>query len=520
LSRFNFCDGYYTPQSVSADAQDIVNLYPEAVESGQGVSAITLYSTPGLSQFNNPGGNQVRGNFTITTGPSAGRTFKVVDATLYEEKADGSTVAIGNVGNDGGPVSFAACPQQLAIVSSGNLYSYQLATQVLPPINAGTFTGLIAGPWQPASVTEIAFIDSAFYLLVAASQTVYASNSFDATATGWNALQVKIINTFADNVIGMIADHRFLWLLGAKQSEVDYDAGGFPFPLAPMPSGFIEQGVAATNAITELDNAIFLIGSRNDIGQAIAYRTNGFSFQRISNHAVETAWQSYAKISDAVSFAYQENGHTFWIVTFPTAQKTWGYDVATNKWHRRGFWNQRIGDYQAALPICHTFAFGKHLVGDCQSGRTYVMSSPVQAGGGWNFVTDNGAPIRRLRRAPHINVEHQWQRYSSLEIYGETGLGPEPPLLDGAGNPRDPQIFLRISRDGGHTWGPQRVAGFGKAGKYMQRANFKRLGRARDFVPEITCSDPVPWRFVDAYINSKTQPSPRKRLAHQFAEVA
>lgn len=518
MSRFGFCDGFYTPQSVNADCQDIVNLYPEVVESEMGVSRMTLYSTPGLSQFNNPGGNQVRGNFTITTGPSAGRVFKVVDDKLYEELANGNTVVLGNVANDGSQVSFAACPQQLAVVSAGNLYSYQLATQTVPNIVAGTFTGPILGPWAPQSVTSIGFLDSFFLLLVASSQTIYSSNSFDATT--WPPLAIKIINTFADNVIGIAVDHEFLWIFGPKQTEVDYNVGSFPFPLTKMPNGFIEQGIAAPAAISQLDNAIFLIGQRNDLGQAIAYRTNGFNFQRISTHAVETAWQRYGKISDAISFVYQENGNSFWCVTFPTAQVTWMYNVASGKWNKWGFWNQRLGVYQAALPICHTFAFGKHLVGDRQSGRTYQLSSPVAAGGGWSFVTDNGAPIRRLRRAPHINVERQWMRYSSLEIYLETGLGPEPPLRDGAGNIRDPQLTLRCSRDGGHTFGAPHVKDCGQAGQFLQRINYQRLGRARDMVFEVTCSDPVPWRFVDAFINPKTQPSPRKRMSHQLAEVA
>lgn len=518
MSRFRFCSGTYTSQSVNADAQECINLIPELIEGDMGVSAMTLYSTPGLSLFNNPPGNQVRGNFTITTGPTAGRTFKVVDDTLYEELANGTVNAIGKVGNDGSPVSFAACPQQLAIVSAGNLYSYQLATQTFPAILAGVLTGPILGPWAPQTVTEVVFIDSFFFLLVASSQTVYASNSFDATT--WPPLAIKTINTFADNVIGMIADHRFLWLCGAKQTEVDYNVGAFPFPLAPMPSGFIEQGTAAPFAISNLDNAIFLWGQRNDQGQAIAYRSAGFAFQRISTHAIEWMVQQFPKISDAVSFTYQENGHSVWRTTFPSAQVTIAYDVSTGLWHKPLFWNQRIGMYQAALPICHTFNFGKHLVGDRQSGKTYQMSSPVQVGGGWNFVTDNGALIRRLRRAPHINNEHQWERYSSLEIYLETGLGPEPPLRDGAGKARGPQLMLRISRDGGHIYGTTRVADCGQAGKYLQRAEFRRLGRARDIVFEVSCSDPVPWRFIDAYMNPKRQPSPRKRLTHQIAEIA
>jgi hypothetical protein len=518
MSRFGFCDGFYTSQSPNADAQECINLYPETVESQMGASAQTLYSTPGLSLFNNPGGNQVRGDFTITTGPSAGRTFKVVDTTLYEELANGTTTALGQVANDGNAVSFAACPQQLAITSAGLLYSYQLATQTLPAIAAGTFTGPVAGPWGATPVTQISYIDGFFFLLVSSSQTIYASNAFDATT--WPPLAVKTINTFADNVAGMIADHRFLWIMGPKETEVDYNAGTFPFPLQLMPSGFIEQGLGAQFSLVQLDNAIFLIGQRNDQGTAICYRTNGFSFQRISTHAVETAWQGYPKVSDARAFAYQENGHSFYIVTFPSAQVTWGYDVATGKWHKRGFWNQQIGMYQAALPICHTYNFGKHLVGDRTSGKTYQMSSPTVSGGGWNFVTDNGAPIRRLRRAPHIASEHQWVRYSELEVYLETGLGPEPPLLDGAGKARGPQILLRCSRDGGHTWGSVRTVGCGQAGQYSKRAVFRRLGRARDMVFEVSCADPVPWRFIDAYVNPKQAPGPRKRLTHQYAEVA
>src|SRR6266850_2833518 len=519
MSRFGFTStGTYTSQSPNAAADECINLLPERVEDELGVSAMTLYSTPGLSPFNNPGGNQVRGNFTITTGASAGRTFKVVDATLYEELANGATNALGNVGNDGCPVSFAACPQQLAVVSAGNLYEYQLVTQVFPAIIAGTFQQVAGVPWAPQSVTQISYIDGFFFLLVASSQTVYASNAFDATT--WPPLAIKTINTFADNVIGMINDHRFLWLAGAKATEVDYNVGAFAFPLAAMPSGFIEQGCGAPFAMSQLDNAIFLIGQRNDQGAAMAFRTNGFTFQRISTHAVETAWQQYAKISDARSLVYQENGHSVWRITFPTAQATWAYDVSTGLWHKLGFWNAQLGAFQAALPICHTFGFGKHLVGDRQSGKTYQMASPVQAGGGWNFVTDNGAPIHRLRRAPHINVEHQWMRYSALEIYLETGLGPEPPLKDGAGNDRSPTLMLRCSRDGGHTYGQMRAVDCGKAGKYSQRAVFRRLGRARDMVFEVSASDPVPWRFVDAYVNPKTQPSPRKRLLHQMAEVA
>ena len=524
MARFGFIGGTYTSQSVTADAEECINLYPETVESQGGASAMTLYSTPGLKLFASvTGAHQHRGSSTIN-----GRGFVVIDSTLYEVLANGMLTALGNVGNDGAPCSFAAAPQQLAVVSAGALYVYQLVTQTNTglgfnvTIPAGTFqqiTGANA-PWLPQAVTQVAYLDGFFFVLVALSQTVYASNSFDATS--WPPLSIKTINTFADNVISMISDHRLLYLLGQKSSETDYDAGSFPFPLVTLPSGTMEQGAAAQFATAQIDNTVFFIGQRSDQGGGIAWRISGSNPVRISTHAVELAWQSYqrsTKISDAVAFVYQDQGHTFWHVTFPSAQATWVYDVATNLWHRRGFFNLQRGAFQAALPISHMFLFGKHLVGDRASGRLYDMEIPIQAGGGWAFCDDNGNPIRRVRTAGHIAQEHQWMRYSELEVYCETGLGPNPPLLDGQGEPRGPQVMLRCSRDGGHTWGSIRTESAGEAGKYLKRVSFRRLGRARDMVFEVSVTDPVPWRFVDAYVNPKSQPSPRKRLVHQYAEV-
>lgn len=514
--RFGFIGGSYTSQSITAECQRCVNLYPESIESQAGASAMALYCTPGLKLFVDLHGDQVRGQFTIN-----GRDFAVVDATLYEILANGTGNALGNVGNDGTQVSFAVCPQQLLIESVGNLYAYQLVTQTIANGNtivAGTFQKVPNLPWSPAALTQIDYIDGFFLALVAGSQTIYASNLFDGTT--WSALSIKTINKFADNVVGMKVNNDYLWIFGAKQSEVDYDAGSFPFPLAAIPSGFIEQGCGAQDSIVSLDNAIFLIGQRNDQGQAIAWRTNGFSFQRVSTHAIETAWQSYPRISDAVAFSYQDQGHSFWVITFPSAQVTWCYDVATGLWHERGVWNQELGIFQAALPIGHSFCFGKHLVGDRTSGKVYQASIPVQQGQGWGFCDDGGIPIRRLRRAPHINSEHSWMRYSALEIYLETGLGPQPPLLDGGGNPRGPEVILRQSRDGGHTWSAPWSKDCGQAGDYRKRVVYRRLGRARDMVFELSMADPVPWRITDAFLNPQQQPGPRKRLVSQFAEVA
>jgi hypothetical protein len=107
-------------------------------------------------------------------------------------------------------------------------------------------------------------------------------------------------------------------------------------------------------------------------GTAIAKRANGYTGQRVSTHATEFAWQQYATVSDAVAYTYQENGHSFWVIRFPTAKATWVYDISTGYWHQRGFWQG--GQFTADRSTSHMFFNGQHLVGDWATGNIYQQS--------------------------------------------------------------------------------------------------------------------------------------------------
>src|ERR1700685_3758095 len=109
---------------------------------------------------------------------------------------------------------------------------------------------------------------------------------------------------------------------------------------------------------------LFWLG-QDSRGAAIAWRANGYTPVRISTHATEFAWQSYSKVSDAISYSYQDQGHTFWHLFFPSANKSWRYDAATGLWHEVAYLNG--GTSIAHLSQCYCFAFGKHLVGDWNS---------------------------------------------------------------------------------------------------------------------------------------------------------
>jgi hypothetical protein len=97
----------------------------------------------------------------------------------------------------------------------------------------------------------------------------------------------------------------------------------------------------------------------------------------------------------------------------------------------------------------------------------------------------------------------------------EAGLGPQPPLVDGNNDAREPEMLLSWTDDFGHSWHDPIARGCGFAGDYGKRVRWMQLGSSFGRVFEIVVSDPIPWRIVDAYV-----PPANERLAAQMRKQA
>ncbi|NBV89482.1 MAG: hypothetical protein EBR88_08245, partial [Betaproteobacteria bacterium] len=115
-------------------------------------------------------------------------------------------------------------------------------------------------------------------------------------------------------LVALIIDHREAWLFGTNSVEVWYDSGAAQFPLERIQGAYNELGCAAPYSAAKMDNGLFWLGS-DARGGGMVYRANGYTGQRISTHAVEYAIQSYANISDAIGYTYQQDGHSFYVLT-------------------------------------------------------------------------------------------------------------------------------------------------------------------------------------------------------------
>lgn len=398
MGEFSLVGASYSSQSVNAAAQTCMNWYLERIETEDNAKFVN-YPTPGKRLAYNLGPiGPIRGEYTLN-----GRSFAVSGTNLWELNADKTKVNRGPVVSDGNPVSFAGGPTQVLIASAGNAYVFDTKLNTLVPI-----------PAQISNVLMVGYSDGFFLALLINSNgvgVIQASAINDATT--WPGDSFTGIEVFTDTPNAIFIDHREMWVFGPKAIQPYFDSGNTPFPFDVIPGAYIESGLVAPFSVAKLDNSLFWLGA-DERGQGVVRRANGYQPVRVSNHAIEFAIQGYSTISDAVAYGYQDQGHEFYVLTFPSANKTWVYDAATGLWHERGFWNVQAGAFTRNLAQYHTFNFGKHLVGDPTGPFIYEQSISI--------LDDNGSNIRRVRRAPHISNEQKLISYQKLQVYLETGL--------------------------------------------------------------------------------------------------
>jgi hypothetical protein len=506
--RFGFVGPAYASASPLVAAEQLINWRPQKVESPNARTQFVLLPSSGLVVFANLGAlPSTRGEWT-----GNGRAFAVAGTHLFELNVLGGVTDYGGAGtannqivDDGLPATIVAggtvggmYPSQLLICSGGSLTVFSLTSNSFQPLTM-----------PPSEVLMVDFMDG-YFIALQATNEFSISNPEDATT--WPGLSVSQVQVFSDQLLSIIAANRLLCVFGSKRAVFYYTSGAPLFPFDVASGGFMEVGIvaqfSAARIATHAGTTILWLGG-DERGQGVVYAANGFTPQRVSDSALEYWMSQQAVISDAVGIARQEEGQNFYDLWFPSANATWTLDVDLGWWHRRS--SLVNGIESAHLARCHMNAFGYHLVGDRKSGNIYRMSS--------NFPTDNGAPILRTRVGPTIENEGGQipVPINEFQVDFETGMGPQPPLLDGFGKPRDPYAMFSYSEDYGKTWTPERQIACGQAGDFNAVAIDRRLGSWRSWTPRVRVSDPIPWRIADAYVNG-TQDQ-KKRLAKQLAEI-
>jgi hypothetical protein len=487
----------YVARSINAADARMVNLFPEIVPEA-GKEPAFLNRAPGLNLLNTVGTGPIRGLWAFSSNDGTG--FVVSGTQLFKIDNAYTPTLIGNVSGTG-PVSMADNGTQLFIACNGPSFIYNANTNAFGPISDPDFPGAVT----------VAYLDGYFVFNEPNSQRMWVTAILDGTSI--DPLEFASTEGSPDGLVAVIANFREVWAFGTNSIEVWSDTGALDFPLERIPGAFNELGCAAPYSIAKMDNGLFWLG-RDRRGQGIVYRANGYAGQRISTHAIEWQIQQYDDISDAIAYTYQQEGHSFYVLIFPTANTTWVYDVATQAWHERaGFAN---GEFTRHRSNCQMSFNNQIVVGDFQNGNIYAFDL--------EDYSDNGQIqkwLRSWRALPTGQNNLKRTAQHSLQLDCETGVGLNgftrveniylqteegTDLVTESGDKliaeqqtvitqgSDPQVMLRWSDDGGHTWSNEHWVSIGKIGEYYRRAIWRRLGmtmKLRDRVYEVSMTDPV-----------------------------
>lgn len=454
----------------------------------------------GLEYVNN-------GNFTSGTGWTTGSGWSISGgaANASSASSDLTTTAAFTI-----KANTAYTIEYTITVSSGTVTPKVGGVAGVTRTGAGTYTEVIttgASPTQaitftgasftgtltaitmndpafglPSSIGTITFLDS--FILASQNDTGHFFKSAPNDATSWNALDFATAESSPDNLVRVIAAIGQLWLMGTDTGEIWTDTGAALFPFQKISGGKMTMGIMAPATAIELDNTLFWVGA-NEQGESIVFRASGFIPRRVSTTPIETAIRLANDQGNIRAFAYQEDGHVFYVLTGGGLATSLVYDITTDLWHERAFLNSQ-GAFEQHLGCCHMRAFGKQLVGDRNTGNIYILDVGT--------YDDNGNPLVSERIYTHLSDEDKRTRYNRLVIGAEPGVGNQ------TGLGTDPVIEMRLSKDGALTWSQWYSAPLGKAGNFKNKARFRRLGVAEQMTFAIRISEPVKRAIVGSYL--------------------
>ena len=464
--KFNFLGGQHKGFCPNQNTQETVNMFLEVDQSEE--NNLTLYRVDGKKVFLDIPISPV---YVISEFRSV--LYVVAGFVFYKVLSDLTYTIVGSVDLDFDTTISANNAGQICLNSgvTGKAYVYDTVSFALTQITDPAFYG------SP----RVDYLDGYGVFVKPGSQQFYIStlNNF----LTFDALDFASDEADPDNLVTHIVDHHELILFGERVTTVWFNSGDAQFPFSRREGANMEVGCAAALSVAKLDNTVFFLG-RSSHGTGLVYKLNQYSPQIISNRGIEYTINSMTRIDDAFAYTYQKGGHSFYVLTFPTANKTLVYDASIQDpdlaWSVRETYG--LGRDRAS---CYAFAFGKHLVGDFVSGVLYELDEDTH--------TDGGLPISWSRTTTHIISDFKRIKHKEVVLNFETGVG-----LNGND---DPLVYLTYSDDGGHSYITPREASLGVIGQRKNRVMWARLGNSRDRVYKVFGSEPVKTVLMGGYID-------------------
>jgi hypothetical protein len=326
------------------------------------------------------------------------------------------------------------------------------------------------------------------------NQFIYTFDKFSTISNvgdGSSASGLNIVGeeTLPDALVRDYVYDEVIYRCGVRSIVGWYNSGVGSPPIEKLQGRIFTVGLAAINSIAETDQAFYWLGDDFAIYRATAGRE-----ERISTDAISNELQKYSDVSDAIGNVFTFEGQNFYMITFPTGNKTFviNESLGANGWFELS--NGVNSPLQASKYDGQSIisAYGQNMVADASNGNIYKLD--------FDTFTNNDEPLQRIRVTQSVNgdllnAKGKRIQMSCIKIIMETGIG----LIDGQGD--DPRIMIEYSDDGGRTWNGGSWPRVGRLGEFTLQVEWFNLGSFYDRIFRISTSDPVNYSIYSATID-------------------
>jgi hypothetical protein len=429
-------------RAASPDLQ-VVNMLAEPSQTEE--RGVILLSRPGLDELESLGTGPVKALFKAD-GVLGGKRFAVSGNSLYRD-----STLLGAVSFTG-PISMAGYSDNLLIAGGASLYGYD-----------GTTLAAIAFP-DGADVTKVVVGAARALCIREGTGDFYWSDVLSTTIDG---LSFANAESKSDNLLDILFIDDMAVLFGSETVEFWPNTNDADLPFQPLEGRVFERGVRATGCATAFGPSFAWVTDLNQI--CFADQDNVISFPGLEERIIKSV--------DCSLWTFTVEGMEILALTLDN--ETWGYN------RRTGFWTElRSVGYSNWLPVCFAGGvFGSGIDGRLLGfGDTYT-----DLGGDLERIFTAGQPLNSL--GPFIN---------NVVLRCQTG---QTPYL--SGDYANPVIEMRLSRDGGRTWGGHRQTTLGTQGDYRHLVQWVGCGQAArvGFFAQFRVTDPVGFRVSEVLVN-------------------
>lgn len=329
--------------------------------------------------------------------------------------------------------------------------------------------------------TSVTILNERFWFSRDGTNEFFGSDVSDGLS--YSPLTFGTAEESPDDVVKVIAKKSALWVVGAKTVQYLQAFDDITFPLRTVKGVTKERGIAAPDSLAEIGEFFAFLA---DDGTVRLF--SGIEMQKISTLELELKIKGngtlkspgFTNPNDAVGFFIDGPIHKVYVLTFPSDNYTWCFDLST------GFDHVRESEGFGTWRVNASAIFNNQLVGgDFFSPRLWTLDPDA--------LTEDGGIQRTILRSLSATNDRNVV-IPLIELDMEVGQ-PDSPSLD-------PLLIVRYSKDGGQNFTHKGTISLGKQGVYDKRVPLRRFGRLvrnKDFVLELSTTDPVRIQYYGAY---------------------